>query len=113
VFERVIAPRICQIARRLTLYASARDKALQLARHFDTHRRAGDVGEQIVICPGIDTIDVSQLETDFTGHSYYGDHKSVLSDIYYTMFGHEPGKRFGLKPRKAKAGTYYEFAPER
>jgi len=46
----------------------------------------------------MDTVDVSNLDTDLVGHSYYGDSRSVLSDMFDLLStGLPPGKRFGLR----------------
>jgi hypothetical protein len=42
------------------------------------HPRAGESGENIVVLPNIDTIDVSAVDTSLMGHTYYGDNTTVL-----------------------------------
>jgi len=96
----------------VTLYASANDRALLASRKINGAPRAGDAGTNIVIVPGIDTIDVSSLDTDFLGHSYYGDNRSVLTDIFNLLAkGDPPDKRFGLRQAGVAPKLYWRFAP--
>jgi esterase/lipase superfamily enzyme len=66
---------------------------------------------KIVLVDGVDTIDVSAVDTNFVGHSYYGENKSVLSDIFNLIQGQPPSKRFGLKPRTRNKRFYWVFQP--
>jgi esterase/lipase superfamily enzyme len=108
-----IAGRIRPLAERFTLYASGNDRALAASRQYHNGRRAGDCGETIVIADGFDTIDASAVDTDLIGHFYYGDNRSVLSDIFYLFReGKPPGERFGMRRVVAPDGrTYWAFAP--
>ena len=66
--------------------------------------RAGDAGQNLVIVNGIDTIDASALDTNLVGHSYYGDNRSLLTDLYTLVReGKPPDDRFGLRPRSLAA----------
>jgi len=81
VFRRDIAPAIVKTADRVTLYASSKDEALALSKKYHGYPRAGDSGGDLVVVPGIDTIDVSDVDTSLLGHSYYGDNDTVLTDL--------------------------------
>lgn len=85
IFRRDIAPAIIKSAERITLYASSNDKALLLSKKFHTYPRAGQSGDDIILIPNMDTIDVSDLDTDLVGHSYYGDDRSVISDLFVLL----------------------------
>lgn len=78
---RDLARDINGTASRFTLYASSNDKALQLSKKFHGYPRAGESGDGLVVVPGVDTIDVSRIDTSLLGHSYYGDNTSVVSDV--------------------------------
>jgi esterase/lipase superfamily enzyme len=108
-----LAQSIESTADRVTLYASANDKALLLSKRINgDYRRAGDATEDVVIVTGMDTVDVSALETDFLGHSYYGDHTSVLSDIFTLLTdGTGPEHRFGLRKVPVGPSYYWRFSP--
>lgn len=110
VFVRDIAPRITSDLNRVTLYASSRDLALAASDTVHGAPRAGHSGEHLVVCPGVETIDASEVKTDFLGHSYFGDHNSTLSDIYY-MIKEDLGAddRFGLQGVDTLNGRYWHF----
>jgi len=81
VFRRDIAPAIVKTAKRVTLYASSNDEALVLSKQVHGYPRAGDTGDELVVIPGIETIDVSAVDTSLLGHTYYGDNATVISDM--------------------------------
>jgi esterase/lipase superfamily enzyme len=110
-FVNDIAPAIVPTARRVTLYASSKDKALAFSKKVHTYDRAGESGQKIVLLDGVDTIDVSAVDTNFVGHFYYGENKSVLSDIFNLIQGQPVSKRFGLKQRTRNKRFYWVFQP--
>jgi esterase/lipase superfamily enzyme len=95
---------------RYTLYVSAKDKALAISRHLAEHPRAGEAGPNLLVLAGIDTVDVTELDTDFLGHSYVFEHRSVVSDLYALIqHGHPPAQRFGLVPMVSPNGIFWMF----
>ncbi|MFL6291046.1 MAG: alpha/beta fold hydrolase [Thermoanaerobaculia bacterium] len=110
---RQIASEFSKPGKRTTLYASSRDKALQFSREIHGGLpRAGDSGPDIVVLRNFDTIEVSAVDTSFLGHSYYGDNRSVLSDLFGLIRdGRAPDKRFGLRPRTKRGLKYWVFQP--
>ena len=81
IFQRDIVPAILTTAGRITLYASSNDEALKLSKKVHGYRRAGDSGDLLLVIPGIDTVDVSSIDTSFLGHNYYGDNQTVIADM--------------------------------
>ncbi len=81
IFRRDLAPALVRSARRVTLYASSNDQALLASKQVHGYARAGDSGAGLVVLPGIETIDVSSLDTSLLGHSYYGSSDPILLDI--------------------------------
>jgi esterase/lipase superfamily enzyme len=81
VFKRDIAPVIKQSAEQLTIYASSKDKALKASKKVHNNQRVGDATGIPLVIAGIDTVDASAVDTDFLGHSYFGDEISLLKDI--------------------------------
>ena len=81
VFRRDIAPAIVGTGRRVTLYASSNDEALVLSKQVHGYARAGDSGDGLVVLKGIETVDVSAVDTSLLGHNYYGDNATVISDM--------------------------------
>jgi esterase/lipase superfamily enzyme len=113
VFRRDIAPRLMPAASRITLYASSHDRALLLARKIRAgYARAGDLSHGPVLVAGIDTVDVSAVDTSLVGHSYFGDSTSVLADLFYLLRdGLAPDRRARLQPIEVATGRYWRFAP--
>ncbi len=104
-----LAKDLKSVADMVTLYISPADRALAMSKRF---HRTPRLGEIFSIIPGIDTIDASGVDTTFTGHSYYAENCSVLSDIFWLFKdGKPPGDRFGMRPVEHRDGTYYEFHP--
>jgi esterase/lipase superfamily enzyme len=107
---RDLVRRFNLIATRTTLYASANDEALRLSREYQGYQRAGDVRPQIVVTPGVDSIDVSAVDTSLLGHSYYGDNTSVISDIARLLrTGLPPDRRCGIQRAGDAILRYWAF----
>jgi esterase/lipase superfamily enzyme len=89
-FKRELAPAIVKTAQRVTLYASSNDEALRLSQSVHGYPRAGDTDDDLVVVPGVDTIDVSEVDTSLVGHSYYGANSSVLADLFDLLHQSKP-----------------------
>ena len=112
IFKRDIAPAIARTARRVTLYASSNDEALILSKKLHGYPRAGDSGSSLVVVPGIETIDVSDVDTSLLGHSYYGNNDTVLADMFYLLHESRPAsQREWLQPRPWGGSQYWVFLP--
>lgn len=99
---------------RITLYASSNDKALQLSRKLHGgYPRAGEVVDGVHVFDGVDSIDASDVDTGLLGHSYYGDNRSVVSDIFQLLTRNDdPDKRFGMQASdNAQGRRYWAFRP--
>lgn len=111
-FKEQIAPAILGAGKRVTLYASANDEALTLSKKVHGYPRAGDAGEGLVVVAGVDTVDASRVETSLTGHSYFGDNRTVLDDIFRLVrLGMPVDRRPSLQARELKGERYWEFVP--
>jgi esterase/lipase superfamily enzyme len=111
VFRREIAPAITKVSNRVTLYASDKDEALAMSQQVHQDHRAGQAGKGIVLARGIDTVDATLVDTGLIGHSYYGDNRSVLTDIYLLLSkGLPPGDR-NLKAATLNDFKYWMFKP--
>jgi len=104
VFRNDIVPKIVSKGSHLTLYASRRDYALLCSRGLRFGlSRAGMVvgGKPVVVMDGVETIDVSAVNTEFAlgllqGHSYVGDRSPVVQDIFELVkMGKRAKERFG------------------
>ncbi|MFO1267586.1 MAG: hypothetical protein U1F67_12910, partial [Rubrivivax sp.] len=66
----------------------------------------------IVVMSGLDTVDASNVSTEFLGHSYFGDSSTVMSDLMYVIQKSLPPQertRFALEPVRAAIGQYWRF----
>jgi esterase/lipase superfamily enzyme len=94
-----LAAAVARSAERTTLYASGSDVALTLSKRLNAYRRAGDTRPAVLVVPGIDTVDVTAVDSDFVGHYYYGDNRSVISDVFLLLTqGLGPSNRPTLRP---------------
>jgi esterase/lipase superfamily enzyme len=102
-----LAVTLQRLSGRITLYESSNDKALQASKKIHGYARAG---EPLLVIPGMDTIDASEIDTDFLGHSYFSDNWPLLSDIHWLLAEDKPPmSRFGLMEREHPKGKYYVF----
>ncbi|RFC49002.1 MAG: Esterase/lipase superfamily enzyme [Verrucomicrobia bacterium] len=83
IFREQILPKIKVSTRRLTMYASSGDQALNLSTQFNGSRRLGLSGDGLVVVPDLmDTVDASGIDTGLIGHSYYGSQGPVVEDLF-------------------------------
>jgi esterase/lipase superfamily enzyme len=109
-FRRDLAPAIITVAQRVTLYASSNDEALIASREVHGYRRAGESGAAMTIVPGVDTVDVSDVDTSFIGHSYYGSNSTVLADLFELLQGSKPpDQRKWLRAMQLGLSKYWKF----
>jgi esterase/lipase superfamily enzyme len=108
VFKRDIVPGLLAGQAPVTLYASSEDKPLKLSKSLHGGLRAGDSGGDMVLVPGIESIDATEMGTDFLNHSYFAENRSVLSDMFYIIQdGFRAHKRMGLELVKVPPATSY------
>ncbi len=103
------------IARRLTLYSSDKDVALQASRQLHGQEaRAGQAGDAILVDPGLDSIDMSALGEDMLHHSYYASTTSALTDISWLFWRNSPpDQRCGMDEKNRPGGRTWLFNPLR
>lgn len=110
VFRRDIVPALAIAGNPVTLYASSGDEALQMSQRMHGYPRAGDSGDGLVVSPGMETIDASNADTSFIGHSYYAEGRSALADMFYLINQQlRAAQRFGLHEVHSPAGRYWTF----
>jgi esterase/lipase superfamily enzyme len=110
IFKDQIAPKMADIGTPVTLYASSEDKALKASHKIHGNTRAGDSGDGQLILDGVESIDSTNVKSDFIGHSSYADNVAVLSDLYYLINrGLRPDQRRGLDKHHKPAGVYWKF----
>jgi esterase/lipase superfamily enzyme len=97
---------------RVTLYASSKDGALKASKKFHGFARAGDTDPDVLVLSGIDTVDVSQVDTSLLGHSYFGDNCSVITDMKNLLRNRKPPQERSPLTRKEKGpGLLYWVFP--
>lgn len=97
-------------AQRTTLYASDNDLALATSRKLHGAPRAGLAGESIIALPGLDTIDMSGIEADLLGHSYFAANSGAIYDLFRLLWrGDPPPRRCGLDASRNAAATIWRF----
>ena len=110
-----VAQRIEGVARGVTLYAAANDRALIVSRNFWRNPRAGDVpASGPLIVPGIETIDVTGASTDSfaLNHSGYAENNELLQDIGRLILSglRPPDQRLpALKRTSSPKGDYWRY----
>jgi Uncharacterized protein conserved in bacteria len=111
VFKREIAPAVLGRGPRVTLYASSNDVALAASRKLHGgYRRLGESDPEVLVMKEMDTVDASNIKTDFMGHSYFGDSGTVMADLFYLIRQRlKPAERFALEPVRSTGGDYWRF----
>ncbi len=97
------------IADRTTLYISNKDKALLLSNRIHQNSRTG-FSPPVTIVPGIDTIDVSNVDLSLVGHGYCMADRDVLHDMYDLLADNkDPSDRYRLKQKKQDSEKYWSI----
>ena len=86
VFERKF-PRLATLGTLKTSYVSKADRALALSSWLHKMPRIGTYDEFPYAPPGLETIDATNVDSSLIsmGHSYFGDKRSVVSDLQYLL----------------------------
>ncbi len=101
-----------KLSRRVTLYGSSNDQALMISKRIRSgYPRAGDGGKNILVVPGLDTVDASAARTDFMGHSYFIEQRDILEDIRAALRGTAPPQRPKLQPSPPAKPGYWIYKP--
>ncbi len=110
-FRRDFAPALLNVGNQVTLYASSDDQALIASKRVHGYPRAGESGANIVIVPGVETIDVSGIDLSLLGHSYYGDSEPMLRDLFGVVRARLIApQRESLVARRAGGLVYWQLA---
>lgn len=107
VFTNNILPTFKNIGFKRTLYASDKDKALNLSKTLRVGKiRLGQGGQNIFVSDGIDSIDASDVMSEGNHHSYIFETRELLMDMNILFQeGWEPSKRRLIN--KTKNGLFY------
>jgi len=95
------------VAERTTMYVCSRDRAVEASHWLHDFPRAGLV-PPVLVAPGIDTVNVSNLDLSLLGHGYVAEAKDVLQDMHRLIReGTPPDARFGLRKAVTGEGETY------
>jgi esterase/lipase superfamily enzyme len=112
VFRNDLAPALKKAGQRVTLYASSKDMALKASKEVHGYPRAGDAADGILIVPGIDTIDASNVDDSMLAHSYFVESIPVIRDIARMLrTGAATTERGALRRVQARNGVHWELEP--
>jgi esterase/lipase superfamily enzyme len=110
VFKRDLLPVLVASAQSVTLYASNKDKALIASKNVHGAPRAGDSEPDVMVEPGLETIDASDIDTDFFGHSYFAMARPLLTDLEVMISQRlRAAGRPQLSAVTTPAGIYWKF----
>ena len=106
---RQLAENVKRVSERVTLYASSNDFALDKSKLIHDFPRLGLSGPDLAIVAGVDTVDASDVDTSFMGHSYFAENTSVLSDLLELFKNRQgPPKRPRLRESKKGDGVFWK-----
>lgn len=93
---------------RITLYASSHDLALGSSEFLHGGARLGTGGPALYLDPDIDSIDASMASREFFGlnHSYFGDTRTVLADIFFLI---RQNLRVEKRPYLTRSGLFSPY----
>jgi esterase/lipase superfamily enzyme len=96
-----------QVAERTTMYVCSKDLAVEASHWLHQYPRAG-LTPPVLVVPGIDTINVSNLDLTLLGHGYVAEARALLTDIHALVrHGSAPDERFGLRRESSTEGDYW------
>ncbi len=98
------------VAERVTLYASNNDLALKTSQTIHGAPRAGLSGANIIMVPGLDSIDMSAIKADLLGHNYYAADAGAIYDLFRLLWrGDPPPQRCGMVDRPQGSTSFWTF----
>jgi esterase/lipase superfamily enzyme len=104
---RQLSAAYAEVAARTTLYVSKRDLAVEASRWLHAFPRAG-LMPPVLVAPGIDTVNVTDVDLTLLGHGYVAEARAVLTDMHALITqGAAPDRRFGLRATTNEAGERY------
>jgi esterase/lipase superfamily enzyme len=96
-----------KVARRTTLYVSAKDRAVATSFLVHDAPRVG-LTPPVTIVPGIDTVEVTNVDVSLLGHGYFAEARDLLHDIHNLLIADTPpASRMGLRPATTSDGRGY------
>lgn len=108
-FVDQIAPQFLQMPQaNFTIYTSSKDTALKASRAVWGDGRLGDSTDGPLLLNGFETVDATGAESDFFGHTYFGDNPTIIEDISDIVVKNMSAKdRPLLRAEVTDAGTFW------
>ena len=96
----------------MTMYVSETDKALNESQKLHRFSRVGQGGRNAVLIPGTETVDATGVDASFLDHSYIGDSKTVIGDLWQLIAcGWPAARRDGLLPPAPSGPQLWKLNP--
>jgi esterase/lipase superfamily enzyme len=111
-FRAAVLPAI-ESGHRVVNYASSNDLALRVSKKYNKGARAGDTLNGLVRVDKVETIDASNVNSEFLGHSSFAESPPMIADLKNLMQSQKDPDSRGLQ--KAQRGTwkYWYFKCQR
>ena len=111
VFRQSV-PHILPCVEHATLYVSAKDQALSASARLHQYPRAGHSEFDLVVLPGMDTVDVTLVDETKYHHDYFLQDRNVLVDLFQVLREDLPAsQRFGLYHTAEKNDLHWRLQP--
>ncbi len=110
VFLSQVGPGLARLAAGVTTYSSRRDRALMVSRVVNGHPALGDARGRPLLLSPMQMVDVSAIDTDWLGHSAYGNEAPLLADIRAIVNDKAP-PRPGFQRRPQGRSHYWAYMP--
>jgi len=99
--------KIKPVGKNKTLYVSRKDKAVWFSKVLHKFPRAGLI-PPVTIAEGLDTIDATDVDSTFWGHSYIATVRALITDLSMLLKASMPvADRVGLEQVISKDGEQY------
>ncbi len=109
VFRNEIVPALAGAAKRVTIYASRNDQALAVSKIANNASRLGQARKKVTVVSGFDTIDASNVSSDWLGHGYIAANAAAINDLFNMIANDLPADRRLLTKVKSAGMEYYKF----
>jgi esterase/lipase superfamily enzyme len=104
---RTLATVYPKCSEKTTLYVSSSDAALFASKWVHKNQRTG-YSPPVLVIPGIDTIEATNVDVDWLGHGYYAAAAGVLYDMAILIRSNlSPNQRPGLLHARTELGHPY------
>lgn len=112
IFQQELS-NIRQVANRITLYVSENDKALKLSHEVHGYPRLGQAGKDLSVIDGVDTIDISLMESNrLSGHLYHLYSPQIIKELKQLLHtGEPPERRPSLKILYKEGLPFWQMVP--